>query len=171
MKKVLAILSCFVIILSFAACSDKNSQNAASSSSRVGETTAAEEKGSAKASSTDSEKIDVDLTSLSSTMVYSEVYNMLNEPDKYMGKTIKMNGKFSVYTDAATKKNYYAVIIADAAACCQQGLEFDWKGSHSYPDDFPQIDSQIEVVGTFDTYTENGQTYAVIRSDDGAKTL
>ena len=35
---------------------------------------------------------DVDLTTLSSTMVYSEVYNMMCEPDRYLGKRIKMNG-------------------------------------------------------------------------------
>ena len=38
----------------------------------------------------DSESIDVDLTQLSSTMVYSEVYAMVYEPDQYLGKTVKM---------------------------------------------------------------------------------
>lgn len=37
-------------------------------------------------------ELDVDLTTLSSTMVYSEVYNMMYEPDRYLGKRIKMNG-------------------------------------------------------------------------------
>ena len=37
-------------------------------------------------------KVDVDLTALSSTMVYSEVFNMLNTPENYVGKTIKMTG-------------------------------------------------------------------------------
>lgn len=39
---------------------------------------------------------DVDLTTLSSTMVYSEVYNMMCEPDRYLGKRIKMNHRTSV---------------------------------------------------------------------------
>ena len=40
-------------------------------------------------------KVDVDLTVLSSTMVYSEVYNMLyNDPAHYLGKTVKAKGNF-----------------------------------------------------------------------------
>ena len=163
MKKVLAILTCLAILFSFAACSGNESQ--------ANKSTEADVTDSAPSKSSESKAVDVDLTSLSSTMVYSEVYNMLNTPDKYIGKTIKMSGKFSAYTDAATNKNHYAVIIADAAACCQQGLEFDWSGSHSYPQDFPEVDSQVEVTGTCDTYTENGQTYAIIRTDSGAKSI
>ena len=42
--------------------------------------------------------VDVDLTALSSTMVYSEVYNMLYfYPEDYYGKTVKMTGLFNVY--------------------------------------------------------------------------
>ena len=29
---------------------------------------------------------------LSSTMVYSEVYNMMVDPESYIGKTVKMDG-------------------------------------------------------------------------------
>ena len=44
----------------------------------------------------DTQGIDVDRTTLSSTMVYSEVYNMMSEPDGYLGKTVKMDGSFDV---------------------------------------------------------------------------
>ena len=57
---------------------------------------------------------DVDLTTLSSTMVYSEVYNMMYEPDRYVGKRIKMNGQFAVYEDPNTGAVYTACIIMDA---------------------------------------------------------
>ncbi len=43
------------------------------------------------------QEIDVDLTQLSSTMVYSEVYNMINTPEDYIGKTVKMSGTFNLY--------------------------------------------------------------------------
>ena len=66
----------------------------------------------------------VDLTKLSSTMVYSEVYNMLYTPDDYIGKTVKMKGAFAYYEDPETKEQYFACIIADAMACCSQGLDF-----------------------------------------------
>lgn len=54
---------------------------------------------------------------------------------------------------------YYACVIADATACCSQGLEFVLEGDYTYPDDYPELGTDITVVGTFDTYDENGQTY------------
>lgn len=71
---------------------------------------------------------DVDLTKLSSTMVYSEVYNMIFEPQDYLGKTVKMNGQFAIYQmtepdgTPVPDRIYYACLIADATACCQQGI-------------------------------------------------
>jgi hypothetical protein len=106
--------------------------------------------------------VDVDLTQLSSTMVYSEVYNMLVSPDDYIGKTIKMKGAFSIYQDEATDKVYYTCIIADATACCSQGLEFVWKGEHKYPEDYPKLDSEITVTGEFQTYEEDGSLYCTL---------
>ena len=44
-----------------------------------------------------SNQVDVDLTQLSSTMLYSEVYNMVMSPEDYVGKTVKMNGQFAAY--------------------------------------------------------------------------
>ena len=105
------------------------------------------------------ESYDVDLTELSSTMVYSEVYNMMSNPDDYLGKKVKMSGNFGVYQDQTTNKLYYACLIADATACCAQGIEFVLDGDYSYPDDYPEINSIITVTGTFDTYEENGYTY------------
>ena len=101
---------------------------------------------------------DVDLTTLSSTMVYSEVYNMMCEPDRYLGKRIKMNGQFAVYENPNTGAVYTACIIMDATACCSQGLEFVLAGEHSYPADYPEPGTEITVVGTFQTHEENGYT-------------
>lgn len=109
------------------------------------------------------EGIDVDLTSLSSTMVYSEVYNMMSEPKNYIGKKIKMNGQFAVYHDESTGNNYYACIIQDATACCAQGMEFVLTDDYTYPDDYPKEGRQITVVGVFDTYMEGSYMYCTLR--------
>lgn len=100
-------------------------------------------------------KIDVDLTALSSTMVYSEVYNMLNAPEGYVGKTVKMAGGYSAFMDENTGAVYRVCMIADAAACCAQGMEFVLKEGEEYP----EMESDITVVGTFQLYDENGTTY------------
>ncbi|MBR1741016.1 MAG: hypothetical protein IJ733_03930 [Lachnospiraceae bacterium] len=104
----------------------------------------------------------VDLTTLNSTMVYSEVYNIMAKPEDYIGKRIKMKGNFSVFE--GDKQRYFSCIIQDATACCAQGLEFELKGEHEYPKDYPEENEEITVTGTFDTYDEDGYTYCVIRN-------
>ena len=68
--------------------------------------------------------MDLDLTKLSSTMVYSEVFNIMMDPDEFVGKTIRMAGLFSVYQDRQSGNDYFSCLIEDATACCAQGLEF-----------------------------------------------
>ena len=94
-------------------------------------------------------------------MVYSEVYNMMVVPDDYLGKTVRMSGQFQVYEGEG--RNYYVVLIADATACCQQGMEFVLSGEHKYPEDYPALDSTITVEGVFGTYTENGWRYCQLK--------
>jgi len=114
---------------------------------------------------TSADGVDVDLTVLSSTMVYSEVYNMLYyDPESYYGKTIKMTGVFSIYqmvVDGVTQPDpvAYACIIADATACCAQGMEFVLEGDFTYPDDYPELGTEITVIGEFQPYEENGMTW------------
>lgn len=109
------------------------------------------------------EGIDVDLTILSSTVVYSEVYNMMYLPEEYIGKTIKMRGMFSSYHDEDKDKYYYACIIQDATACCAQGIEFELEGEHS-PEDYPDEGQEVTVEGVFDTYVEDDYTYCTLRN-------
>lgn len=100
----------------------------------------------------DGNQIDVDLTRLSSTMVYSEVSNMCQAPDKYLGKTVKMIGRFAVYP--GNDRDYYACVIADATACCSQGIEFVLKDGN-----YPEADEIITVTGRFETYMEGTNMY------------
>lgn len=107
--------------------------------------------------------IDVDLTILSSTMVYSEVYNMMVTPDDYIGKVVKMAGPFAVYQNPDNGNLYYACIIQDATACCTQGLEFVLAGEYNFPEDYPEIGTDITVTGVFETYEEDGYQYCTLK--------
>ena len=109
------------------------------------------------------EGVDIDLTVLSSTVVYSEVYNMVSTPENYIGKTVKMDGKFALYHDEAADKYYFACIIADATACCSQGIELVLTDDYTYPDDYPAEGGDICVVGVFDTYQEGEYTYCTLK--------
>ena len=108
--------------------------------------------------------VDVDLTVLSSTMVYSEVYNIMISPDDYKGKVVKMKGQFVPYYDESTGNYYFACFISDATACCSQGIEFILTDEYSYPEDYPQEGDTICVVGTFDTYMEGENMYCTLRN-------
>lgn len=108
--------------------------------------------------------VDVDLTALSSTMVYAEVYNMMTEPESYIGKAIKIRGLYYATYYEPTKQYYHFVVIQDATACCAQGLEFIWL-EHVYPNDFPEDETEIEITGVWESYEEEGQTYYHIMTD------
>lgn len=150
-NKILTVFSVFIMV-SVLLCSCSSG----SADSGVSQTTAAQTAAPAAAGTGE---VDVDLTSLSSTMVYSEVYNMMVSPESYLGKTVKMNGAFAVYEDEETGKIYYACVIADATACCSQGIEFVLGGNYSYPADYPELGTEITVTGEFGTYVEGGITY------------
>ena len=105
-----------------------------------------------------SEDADIDLTLLSGTMVYAQVSQMMYSPEDYIGMTVKMRGPFAIYE--GEERNYYACIIQDATACCANGIEFLWAGEHSYPEDYPELGTEITVVGTFELYEEDGFMYS-----------
>lgn len=107
--------------------------------------------------------IDLDLTEMSATMVYSEVLGMVYEPDRYRGKVVKMAGDFSYYLDEQTGKYYFACIVKDATECCAQGIEYSLKGENSFPEDYPEIGDPVTVIGTFDTYEEGGFVYMYLK--------
>ena len=111
------------------------------------------------AGSTDAGNVDFDLTNLNSDVIYAEVYSMMIFPDQYMGKSVKVSGVFTVYYDEARDKYHFACFVADAAACCQQGIEFILDGDKAYPADYPQEGAEITVTGVFGTYEEEGNTY------------
>ena len=109
------------------------------------------------------EGIDIDLTILSSNMIYTQVYNMMITPEDYVGKYIKMSGFYTSAEDPSTGKRYHACIIPDATACCTTGIEFVLTDDYKYPDDYPEDGGKVAVEGVFDTYDEDGNLYCTLR--------
>ena len=153
MKKLICILLAILMLASLAACGGTQSG--------TGE---AKADASSKAEEKKTEKIDIDLTAMSSTMIYSEVQNMMTAPDDYVGKKVKMAGQFNVAEVGDNR--YFACLIKDATACCASGVEFVWAGEHSYPDDYPEENAPITVTGTFTTYKEGEATYCQLKDAD-----
>lgn len=107
--------------------------------------------------------VDLDLTQLSKTMVYAEVYNIMVNPEDYVGKTVRMNGDYYIYTDDTTGQQYFYCVIRDATACCAQGIEFVLTGDYKFPEDYPEEGAFVTVSGRFDTYMEDDLLYCTLR--------
>jgi hypothetical protein len=117
------------------------------------------------AAASDPSKVDLDLTKMSATMIYSTIFDMLVMAEDYIEKNIKVTGWFETYTDPQTGELYYAVVVPDATACCQQGLEFVWPGNHTYPDDFPKPGEDITITGIYKLIETDGVTYTYLEAN------
>ena len=108
---------------------------------------------------TDSD-VDIDLTQMTSDMIYASVYNITYNPDEYIGNTIRMEGQLVYSYSEDTGLTYANVVIADAASCCAQGIEFQLgDGSIACPEGYPEEGSEIVVTGTLETYFEGDAQY------------
>lgn len=88
---------------------------------------------------------EVDLTGMSSTLVFAEVYNMMVEPERYEGKTVRMTGELVTYPHPFTGEDCTAVIVKDALACCAQGFQFQPAAGIQ----LPEPGSEITVTGIY----------------------
>ena len=110
------------------------------------------------------QEFDEDLTKLNENMRYSEVMYILADPERYLGKTIKLEGYFYIYESDI--RNVYVCLVPDSTACCTAGLEFRLAGEHKFPDDYPKSDELITVAGTFGAYSDDeGEHIAYVLQD------
>ncbi|MBO7520605.1 MAG: hypothetical protein J6T73_07500 [Clostridia bacterium] len=151
MKKTVVLFCIFAMLFTLCACGDSSEKGKVKSDAKT-----------VSASETKTEtEFDFDLTKLSTTVAYSQVSNMWQSPDNYMGKKIKISGTFNVVTDNG--RNYYSCNIGDATACCTVFLEFVLKDDLKYPDEYPKTGEEITVLGEFETYLENGHIFCQLK--------
>ena len=104
-------------------------------------------------------QVDLDLSQLSATIVYAQLYNIQYDPGQYLGKIIRISGQYSVYRDPITQVVYYACVVPDATACCMQGMEFVPAGEAPDPDAPYDPEMIITVTGRLELYVEEGCSY------------
>ena len=90
-------------------------------------------------------KIDLDFTKMNYNMASSIMFEMLVEPEKYIEKTVKIEGQFE--TSVYEGNRYFSVVNWDLTGCCPSGLNFIPPDSMEYPVDFPESSSLITVKG------------------------
>ena len=105
------------------------------------------------------EQIDLDLSKMSGTVAYAQVYQIMYDPEAYLGKIIRVTGFYDVFEDRDTGMVYTSCVIPDAAACCLQGIEFVWAGDHAWPDAYAEPGASLTVTGRLETYLEDGWMY------------
>lgn len=184
MKKFICLLlTLSVVFASLAACSKGNentgAQTTASSASQSGNTdsTAKQDDNTTVSAlavtidtSVDADKqkrledlkqydVDIDLTTLNTTMLQARVNEILENPNDYKGKTVRVTGSYNKSYYDQTDKYYDYVLGYDQTMCCAAwGIEFM---GDCVPEDIEQY-TTIGLVGTFDFYEELGQTYFYI---------
>ena len=115
--------------------------------------------------SSDKKKYDIDISRMSGTMVYGQVYQMVMYPSKYLGKHIKMKGIFSSYYDEEQERRFFGCVIQDALACCSQGLAFELAKPRKFPKEYPAEGDVITITGYFDFESdEGGGGFPIIRN-------
>lgn len=132
---------------------------------RKNETNVAEVPGpekKAEAQELPDEKVDLDLTSLSSTMIYAEIFNMVVEPEKYDGKKIRMKGLAALFHDDERNRDSYACIVKDATACCAQGIDFALSDAAASSSGYPKDGDEITLTGTFREIMEGDISHYMI---------
>ncbi|MBE5910298.1 hypothetical protein [Pseudobutyrivibrio sp.] len=170
MKRIITILMCITLTFGITACGkNEDSSDATETATTTPQVKPIEstEEGEPQEEETNTsdeiivpdDSVDIDLTAMSATFVYSEVYNMIMTPDDYIGKTIKMEGICNMYEDPESGQKYYACIVQDATQCCSQGLEFVLDADQYTEDDYPQVGDDITIIGTFATYMEGENRY------------
>ena len=109
------------------------------------------------------EMIDIDLTTMNATMVYSQVNNMLSSPYDYVDKIVKIEGPFVPFDSTNPDYCYPAILIRDATACCGSGMEFLLYGvprcSKEGGNGYPLYNEEATIVGVFKTYYEGSSLY------------
>lgn len=173
MKRLLCLLLAALTVLGLGACGEKS--GAPTTEETTSSTTASEEPKPLETlpletapSKDTAESTLVDLTALSSTMVYAEVFAMMSSPEDYVGKTVKMQGIFSkgqLYAAGSLNDGgtVFACVIQDATACCAQGIPFELAGDYTYPQDYPELGDAITVVGTFEIHQQEGMQFCRLR--------
>ncbi len=139
----LAFLFVLVIFL-LVGCSAEESENSSITTNpdHIGEY----EELSSTASLNSDNSVDYDLTVMSSTMVFSQVYDMMVRPTEYLGKTFKAVGMYDAQLVEVFGETCSFIVINDATGCCPQGLIVEFEEGLEAPEIFENFTIKAEYL-------------------------
>ncbi len=129
MKQIQIILSLLLIVFTLSACTENDKKNEQANESQ-------------KEIATD---VDFDFTQISPVMANGHVFDILENPDNYLGKTFRLVGEFARHNVETLGQEFLYVVLYDALSCCPQGIEIMFKEGVK----LPQAKSIIDVKATF----------------------
>ncbi|MDD7761344.1 MAG: hypothetical protein PT956_01620 [Firmicutes bacterium] len=91
----------------------------------------------------------IDLTDKSKDFVYATIFQLVMNPEDYFGRTFRLRGLYYSNHYEELNKDYHFVIVEDALACCQAGIEI--VGDFA---SYPEQNKEVIIEGVFNKYTE-----------------
>jgi len=110
--------------------------------------------------------VGVDLSGVSDMLAFAQVVIILETPEDYLGETMKIRGNYYPVFFESTQQYHHLLIVGDETQCCQSGIEFMWNGEHTFPDDYPDENAEIEISGVFASYEIPDRTLYYLIVDD-----
>ena len=98
-------------------------------------------------------EVDFDLTVMSPTMVFAQIFDLMYNADNYLEKTFKINGNHQIFPHIETGEDISVIIIYDALGCCPQGIELRFPESIEVPENLSDIiikgELKVEFIGEY----------------------
>ena len=94
-------------------------------------------------------------------IAYSQLVNILKEPDEYLGTPIKVKGIYSAPFNGFSHVYNYTVTIQDNTQCCAKGIEFFLRNENDLSL-LPEEGELVTIKGTLDLFEEEKHAYCLI---------
>ncbi len=169
MKKAIVSILIFSLVFALCACSGKSvstgtpqsgsSNDTTLSTVAVTEDVSAAAAKSAKFKALEKYDVDIDTNGMNKTMLTAQMQSISQEPEKYLGKTIRLTATYQKQQANTGDKFYnFAFGYDDTGCCAAWGIEFY---GDSVPDNIEDF-SSISMVGKISQYDEDGTMYTFI---------
>lgn len=100
----------------------------------------------------------LDLTELDPAALAERLTAIVDAPEEYTGRRIRIYGLLQVYE--WNGRTLCSAFVGDVTCSCGISMEFNRAGDYVYPDDYPPDGSVVYVEGTFERYEEEGVHYS-----------
>ena len=107
----------------------------------------------------------MDLSDMSYTMAYAQVYSMVMAPKRHQGETLKIQGSYYGFQSEGGQ-DVHLILIIDDAGCCEVGMEFQLTGTHTWPEDYPANNSIIRLTGLMDVIYHGDNPFPLLVANE-----